>query len=84
MYCFICLLESEIKLVAMKGSHPTPPDEWLAVVAVAHQELNRLLDGPAHGVDPSVHHQSAGSEHFPLQHTKPHQRILVEAKLVAQ
>ena len=51
---------------------------------MVHQELDCLLDGPAQGVDPGVHHQSAGSEHFPLQHTKPHQRILVEAKLVAQ
>ena len=83
MYCFICLLESEIKLLLIIGPHPSP-DKWLAVVAVVHQELNRLLDGPAHGVDPSVHHQSAGSEHFSLQHAKPHQWILIEAKLVAQ
>ena len=49
-----------------------------------HHVLDCLLHGPVQGVDPSVHHQSAGSEHLRPQVAKPHQRIIIEAKLVAQ
>ena len=56
---------------------------WVAGVVVYHV-LDGPLLGPVQGVDPSVHHQPAGSEHLRPQVTKPHQRIFVEAKLVAQ
>ena len=49
-----------------------------------HHELDCPLLGPAQGVDPGVDHQSAGSEQDCPQVTKPHQRILIETKLVAQ
>ena len=61
-----------------------PPDHCLRVGGVVQHVLDRPLLVPAQGVDPGVHHQPAGSEHLRPQVTKPHQRIFVEAKLVAQ
>ena len=82
MYLFISALEHKV------GGHQetplSPPDHSLAVVVVLHHVLDCLLHGPVQGVDPSVHHQSAGSEHLRPQVAKPHQRIIIEAKLVAQ
>ena len=82
MYLFISALQYKV------GGHQetplSPPDHSLAVVVVLHHELDCPLQGPAQGVDPSVHHQPAGSEHLRPKVAKPHQRILIEAELVAQ
>ena len=66
-------------------STASQPDLILAEAGVVvHHVLDRPLLGPAQGVNAGVDHQSAGSEQDCPQVTKPHQRILIETKLVAQ
>ena len=55
------------------------PDKWLHIAGVVvHHVLDCPLHVPAQGVNASVHHQSAGSEHLSPQVTKPRQRISIE------
>ena len=61
------------------------PDKVLPEAGVVvHHVLDGRLLGPVQGVNASVDHQPAGPEHDCCQMTKPHQRIIIEAELVAQ